>query len=66
MESRMEVVLSVKVDMSGVLCNLDSSTDTTYMMIVGGSGAFYHLDSLTALYRRILILMYLFPHLNIY
>ena len=31
--------------MTGVLCHLDSSTNTN-MMMVGGSGVFYYLDSL--------------------
>ena len=53
MQSMMEVVLSVKVGVSGVLSHLDSSTDDTDMMMVVGSGVFDHLDSLTAPYRII-------------
>ena len=51
MQSRMEVVLSVNVGVSGV--HMDSSTDDTDVMMVGGSGVFCHMDSLTALYRII-------------
>ena len=38
---------------SEVLYHLDSSTDTTDMVMVGGSGAFCHMDPLTALYHII-------------
>ena len=38
-----DVVLSVKVDVSGVLCHMELS-DTTDMMMVGVSGSFCHMD----------------------
>ena len=53
MQSMMEVVVLVKVGVSGLLFHMDSSTDTTDTMMVGGSGAICHLDSLTALYHII-------------
>ena len=42
--------------MSGMLCHMNSLTDTTDMMIVGGSVAIFRLDSLTALYHIINIM----------
>ena len=54
MQSRMiEVVLSVKVGVSGVLCHMDSPTDDTDMMMIVSSGVFCHLVSFTVLYRII-------------
>ena len=55
MQSMMEVVLSVTVGMTGVLCHMDWSTDDTDMMLVGCSGMICHPYSLTALYCIIYI-----------
>ena len=53
MQSRMvEVVLSVKVGVFGVLCHKDSPTDDTDMIIIASS-VFCHLVSFTALYHII-------------
>ena len=55
MKSRMEVVLPVKIIVSGVFFHHDSSTDITYMMMAGNTGVFCHLDLMIALYRIIIL-----------